>query len=297
MKKNLKKFIKIAITMIITLCLCVVVWGHKSNADAGSHVSHSSGGSSHSSSSSSHSYSSSSSSRSSSSSSSGDASPGEVLVSFIILIIIIIIISKAQRKSGINGTNTSGIKLANNPNAIKTIKELLPNFNETEFLQNGYKIFLDIEDAWMNFELDKVHNIMTDEMFNMYDSQLAGFEIKGEQNIMKDFKLVSSAITGANKQNDNIEIKTQYIVEFYDYVIDKESKKVVNGNSTRKVRMHYEFTFIMSDTQEKIDTCPNCGAKVEVNSAGTCEYCGSKIVGKNTNWVISKKVCIKQTNL
>ena len=40
--------------------------------------------------------------------------------------------------------------------------------------------------------------------------------------------------------------------------------------------------------------CPNCGAPIEVNSAGVCEYCGSKVVGENTNWVMSKKEKISQ---
>ena len=61
--------------------------------------------------------------------------------------------------------------------------------------------------------------------------------------------------------------------------------------------MYYDMTFIMSSTQQKIDKCPNCGAPIEVNSAGVCEYCGSKVVGENANWVMSKKVCVRQINL
>lgn len=306
MKKNWKKFAKIILTMFIALCVCFVFWGHKSDASAGHGVSHSSGGSSHSSSSHSSSsssrsssrssYSSSSSRSSSSSSSSGSSSPGSALATLIIIVVIIIIICASSSKSTKKPITTT-TKLVNNPNAIKTIKELLPNFNEEEFLKDAYKIFLDIEDAWMNFTLDKVQDVMTDEMYNMYDSELAAMEIKGEQNITKDFKLKDSAIVGAVKQNDNIEIKTQYIVEFYDYIINKETKKVVSGKSSIRYRVHFELTYIMSDTQEKIDKCPNCGAKVNVNAAGTCEYCGSKIVGKNTKWIMSKNVVLNQKEL
>ena len=296
MKKRLKNFLKVATTLIITTCLCLAIFGNKSNADAGYHSSYSGGSSSHSSSS--HSSSSrSSSSYSSGSSYSGSSSGEDSFIAIFIVVAMIIIIVYVSNKNE-SKRKTSVVQLKNNANAINKIKEILPNFNETEFLQNGYNMFLDIEDAWMNFDMEKVHNIMTDEMFNMYESQLSSMEVKGEQNIMKDFKLKSSAITDAIKQNDNIEVKTQYIIEFYDYIIEKSSGKVLRGTSSRKIRMHYEFTFIMSnDENAKIDTCPNCGAHVDVNSAGTCEYCGSKIVGKNTNWVISKKVCLRQTNL
>ena len=188
-------------------------------------------------------------------------------------------------------------KLQSNPNAIAKLKELLPQFDEKEFLQDGYKIFLDIEDAWMNFDMEKVRNVITDEMFNMYESQLSSMEIKGEQNIMKGFELKDCAIANCLQQNDNVEVTTKYIIEFYDYIIDKETKKVLRGNSSRKLRMYYDLTFIMSATQQKIDKCPNCGAPVDVNSAGTCPYCHSKIIGENTSWVMSKKVCTNQINL
>lgn len=291
MQKNIKKVLKIISTIIITICLVVAVNGNKSNADAGYHSSYS-GGSSHSSHSSSSSHSSYSGS-SSRSSSSGEFSPAVIII-WLIIVIIIISVNKNKNKTN----NNSIPKLENNVQAINKIKEMLPNFNETEFLQNGYKMFLNIEDAWMNFDMEKVHNIITDEMFNMYESQLSSMEIKGEQNIMKDFNLKGSAIKDVVCQNDNIEIKTQYIIEFYDYIIEKSTGKVLRGNKLRKIRMHYEFTFIMNNNENaKIDTCPNCGAHVDVNSAGTCEYCGSKIIGNNTNWVISKKICLRQTNL
>lgn len=280
MKKFFKKFSKIIITVLILASLCITLNENKSNADAGYHSSYSGGSSS----------SSSSSRRSRSSSSSGESSP---IVLIIWLIIIIILVTNSKNK----GVNVKTNKLFNNINAINKIKEILPDFNETQFLQQGYKIFLDIEDAWMNFNLEKVRNSITDEMFNMYESQLSSMEIKGEQNIMNGFVLRDYAITDAIKQNDNIEVKTKYVIEFYDYIIDKATGKVLRGNKLRKIRMYYEFTFVMSDKQEKVDKCPNCGAPVNVNSAGVCDYCNSKIVADNTSWVMSKKVCTRQVNL
>lgn len=286
MRKNFKKILKMLIIISTIICISLFFNLKKSNADAGSHASHSS---SHSSS---RSSSSSSSRRSSSSSSgSGDVSAvGAALGFSMVLLFIIITIASCKKPKD--------AKLINNANAINEIKKNVPNFNEKEFLDNGYKIFLDIEKAWMNFELEKVRNTITDEMYTMYESQLASMEIKGEQNIMKDFVLKDCAITSAVKQNDNIEVKTKYVVEFYDYIVDKETQKLVRGFDTRKIRMYYEFTFIMNDSQKKVENCPNCGSKVNINSAGVCDYCGSKIIGTNNTWVMSKKVCYRnQTNL
>ena len=295
MKKKMKKIAKIITYLLISMCICSVFFMHKSNADAGHHTSHHSSSSHSSSSSRSRSRSSSSSRSSSRTSSSSSSSYEGAAIGFTIYIIIVIIMILTSKKSN---KITSLPKLKSNLDEIDKIKKVIPDFNENKFLKNGYDMFLKIENAWMNLDMEDVHNLITDEMFNMYDSQLDMMKVKNEQDIMSDFVLKGSAITGFLEQNDTIEIKTQYIIEFYDYIIDKDSKKVTSGNKSRKVRMHYEFTFIKNkDKNSKIDVCPCCGAKVDVNSAGTCEYCGSKIIGNNSNWVMAKKICLRQDDL
>ncbi len=296
MKKNLKIFLKFAIALLLSFSIFMSIHGGgKTHADSGYDTSYSSDSSSSYSSSDYGSSSYSSSDYGSSSySSSGDASVGDVLGAFFIVIILIVIITIYSNKKSVENVSDT---LTSNLNAVNKLKELIPGFDEKEFLKNGYQIYVDVQNAWTNFELDKVQNIITDELFNQYESQLSSMEIKGEQNIMKDFVLKSSAITNCNKQNDNIEVQTKYIVEFYDYIVNKESGKVLRGNSKRKVKMYYNLTFVRSASQTKIENCPNCGAKVDITSAGTCAYCGSKIVGENSNWVLSKKLSTRQVNL
>ena len=304
--KKIKKILKILLVIISIIFISIFTCNYigKSNADAGYHSSYSSGSSSsHSSSSSSHSSSSSSSSRSSSShsSSSGSSSDSDIpgIIVVIMIIFIVVVVELATKKSKVSNnnytsTNKNNIVVANNNEAINEIKKYIPNFDTSQFLSNGYNIFVRIEEAWMNFDLDSVRDCITDEMFNMYESQLMSMEMNGEQNIMKDFKLLNSAITEAKKQNNMLEVKTRYVIEFYDYIVNKDTQKVVRGNSNRKIKMVYEFTFIADVENNKLDKCPNCGAPIDINSAGICKYCNSKIVDDSKNWVMSKKISLLQ---
>ena len=321
MKKSngFRKAIKI-ITVILIIFATSFVFCEledKSNADAGYHSSYSGGKSSSSSkssssksssskSSSSKSRSSSSSSKSRSSSSSSNSSSGEtvslgesflallvigVMYIFVPAIIIIVVIALSKNKKL---KNNNRIVVTNNEQAINEIKKYIPSFDANKFLLNGYGIFVRIEEAWMNFDLEKVRDCITDEMFNMYESQLTSMEMNGEQNIMKDFKLINSAVTQARKQNNMLQVKTRYTVEFYDYIINRSTKAIVRGNSNRKMRMVYEFTFIKDIENKKLDKCPNCGAEININSAGICKYCNSKLVDDSKDWVMSKKVSLLQ---
>ncbi len=291
-RKNIIKKILITLGILCSVILTfTVIYERPTFADSGHSVSHSSSHSSHSSSSSRRSSSSSSRSSSSrSSSSSGD--PFAAMISVIIMIAIIVIWTiiankKQLHKIVINKNNEDEIE--------NKIKKSIPNFNKQEFLKQGYSIYYDIQMAWMDFKLEDIKDKVTDEIYTMYESQLATLEVKGEQNIMKDIQLKQSCLKDVTNQNGTITIKTNYVIEMYDYIADVNTKKLIRGENKKKIRILYEMSFRKTlNENEKITHCPNCGAKVEMNSTGTCEYCGSKLVSENTKWVLTEKKVIEQ---
>ena len=293
-RKNIIKKILITLGILCSVMLTfTVIYERPSWADSGHSVSHSSSHSSHSSSSSRRSSSSSSrssSSRGSSSSGSSDPLAGMISVVIMIAIIVIwtIIANKKQlHKIVINKNNEDEIE--------NKIKKLIPNFSKQEFLKQGFNIYYDIQMAWMDFKLEDIKDKVTDEIYTMYESQLATLEVKGEQNIMKDIQLKQSCLKDVTNQNGTITIKTNYVIEMYDYIADVNTKKLIRGEDKKKIRILYEMSFRKALSEdEKVTHCPNCGAKVEMNSTGTCEYCGSKLVSENTKWVLTEKKVIEQ---
>ena len=295
-RKNIIKKILITLGILCSVILTfTVIYERPTFADSGHSVSHSSSHSSHSSSHSSSSSrrSSSSSSRSSSSrSSSSSGDPFAAMISVIIMIAIIVIWTiiankKQLHKIVINKNNEDEIE--------NKIKKSIPNFNKQEFLKQGYSIYYDIQMAWMDFKLEDIKDKVTDEIYTMYESQLATLEVKGEQNIMKNIQLKQSCLKDVTNQNRTITIKTNYVIEMYDYIADVNTKKLIRGEDKKKIRILYEMSFRKTlNEDEKITHCPNCGAKVEMNSTGTCEYCGSKLVSENTKWVLTEKKVIEQ---
>ena len=297
MKKKIKNILKKIIITIVTVLSVTMIFSivneNPTFADSGHGTSHSSSHSSHSSSSSSRSRSSSRSSSRTSSSSSSSGDPVSAFISIIIYIIFIIIITVILSKKN------QHVKVVVNKKDEKVvedeIKKLIPNFDKYAFLKEGFNIYYDIQMAWMNFKLEDIKDKVTDEIYNMYESQLVTLEVKGEQNIMKDIKLKRSYLKDVSNQNGTITIKTGYIVEMYDYIADIETKKLIRGEDHKKMRVVYEMSFRKTlNENDKIDHCPNCGAKLEINSSGICEYCGSKVVSENTKWVLTEKKVMEQ---
>lgn len=221
---------------------------------------------------------------------------------FVTIVIVIIIIVIALSKQNGNTTTVAPATFKANVNdedIVNKVKTFIPDFNKEAFLQDGYQIYLDVQDAWMNFNLEKVRDKISDEMFNMYQSQLSTMEVKGEQNIMRGFTKQAAYLKDVVGQNDNITITATYVVDFYDYIVDKNTGRVLRGTAGSKIRITYDMKFRKTiDASKVVDHCPNCGAKFEnINGAGVCEYCGSKVVSENAKWILTDKKNIGQTRL
>lgn len=229
----------------------------------------------------------------------GDLDGGSIVgtIIFFIILFVILVIVNACKKSTTTTSNT--VSTVNDQAVVNRIKEYIPNFDRAQFLSDGFNIYKDVQNAWMNFKLDDVKDKITDEMFNMYQSELDALEIKGEQNIMKDFTLKSNYLKDVVKQNDNITITTCYVIDFYDYIVEQSTGKVLRGSSTTKMRVTYEMKFRKTlDEKLTVDKCPCCGAEIkQLNGSGTCEYCGSKIVSENSKWVLTDKKITNQTRV
>ena len=146
--------------------------------------------------------------------------------------------------------------------------------------------------AWMEFDYDKLKELLTDELYNNYCTNLESLKLKEQKNVMKGFDLSNIKLTGLKEEN-NLYIATIVLnVKFYDYIIDKKGN-VLRGSDSRKVNNTYKLTFIRSKDKEKdIINCPRCGAPVLGNATGICEYCGSKLINDTYDWVLSKKEII-----
>lgn len=171
--------------------------------------------------------------------------------------------------------------------------KVLPDFVETEFLDKAYKIYKDVQIAWMNADMDAMKSLVTDAMYNMYSAQIKTLLLKQEKNIMKDFLFLSSYIDGMSIDEDSVSLYVNMKLECFDYIVNKNGK-TIRGNDNKKVRYNYLIVFTRS-ILNKENKCPNCGAKLKNTTASKCSYCHLEIINKNHDWVMAKKMVISQS--
>lgn len=207
------------------------------------------------------------------------------------LIVIIILVAIFARKKPTNNSN----QITNYQDiSEEQLHKYLPNASLTEIKDTVYNRFKEIQEAWMEFDYDKLRELCTDELYNSYIAQLDVLKIKNNKNIMKEFNKLTLNITNIKEENNNINISVYLKVSFYDYVVDKDNN-VVRGTDKTKITNNYIMTFVKAkDENSNINHCPNCGAPINSNASQKCEYCDTTIVQSSSEFVLSKKTNINK---
>ena len=205
---------------------------------------------------------------------------------FAVIIVVIILFSKKNAKN----SNESYEETTE-----EEIFKIIPNFDIKEFEKKAYQIFYDVQMGWMKFDYDKLRKLLSDELYNTYLMDLEALKVKNQKNIMKDFELIESKMFKLEEENNTYIAKVTVEVEFIDYVEDSKTHEVLRGSNSKKLHNTYILTFIRSKSEIKNNKkCPKCGAPIKGNNSSKCEYCKSKIINDNYDWVMSNKEKISQ---
>lgn len=230
------------------------------------------------------------------SSSGGSYSDGSVIFTIIIFVVIIFIIIAVCSSSN-SIANASALQNSESYHEIseEELKKLLPEYSLEQLKDELYNDFIDIQNAWMNFEYDKLRELCTDELYNSYKSQLDVLKIKNGKNIMDSFNKIAIKITDVKEENGILSVSCYLAVSFKDYVINTTDGKITRGNGSTPLVNCYIMKFVRDKDSNSTGAtkCPSCGAPVEGNTSTECEYCGSTLVYNAKKFVLSKKTIVK----
>ena len=164
------------------------------------------------------------------------------------------------------------------------IQKYLPDSSEEELLNDFYHIFVEIQTAWMNFDYVTLEKYCSKELYESYHSDLEALKKKHCKNVMRDFRLESSAIRGIEEVNHKVVVDMYLYVSFIDYVINEETFEVIRGVKDKVSRVSYDLEFVMD--LEGVENCPSCGASL---TSRVCDACGSVVNYMKDSFVLNQK--------
>jgi len=162
-----------------------------------------------------------------------------------------------------------------------------------KILDYTYDLYVNVQNAWMNFDYDNLRKYLSDELYNTYEMQLKTLELEHGKNIMSDFELIDGGIVTITKNELTEEVIMELVVKLRDYVINTTNDIVINGNKFSKVIVKYQITLERS-IRDQLTNCPNCGGKLSDEASVKCSHCDAVLVKGSKDFVMTKKVNKKQ---
>lgn len=175
-----------------------------------------------------------------------------------------------------------------------TIEEFVSidkTFNEAAFITKANNIFVKFFTAIMMDKLNDVDHFVSDEVFAYGENIISPLREKNYRKMYDELNVKTSRI-------DSIDIiDNEYIINVYlqsrymDYTLDLNTGNLVFGNDSSRIQVDYMLTFTKkasAKVQGVAKSCPACGAPMNVNFSGKCDYCGSIYKQEDYDWVLSK---------
>lgn len=228
--------------------------------------------------------------------SSGGGSSGElsneakiiILVIFICIVLSVVLNVIFRKKKGTSS------KSSYREMTEEEVRTIIPDFNLKEFLDDRLNDFIEIQEAWQNFDYNKLREKTSATLFSQYSMQLDSLKVKNQQNIMSDFNKMDEIVLNVKDENNKYIIEVGLVISFKDYIV--QDGKVVRGDKDATIIQKYKLKFIKSK-EDKYEFCPRCGAKLNDDASQTCPYCRTIISRVSTKWVMSEKTSIEQETI
>ena len=163
------------------------------------------------------------------------------------------------------------------------------SFDSSVFITKVNNIVVKYFNSITMREIDKYNHFFADKMFNLGKRIIDENEAKGFIRMFDEFNIHTSSIKNIEYRDDTFYVEVNMEVLYMDYYIDKDTGHVVDGNNKYRETHNYTMVFSKSRTAKEqvyVKTCPTCGASLNPNDNGICQYCHTVYNQEDHDWVL-----------
>ena len=158
------------------------------------------------------------------------------------------------------------------------------------FITKVNNIFVMLYTSIMLENLDRVRHFISEDLENKYESILKGYKDKNLRKMYDELNVKNTKIVNVSIENNKAIIKVDLVSRYMDYFVDRDTLKFVSGINNRRVEKMNHLTFekiIGVNYKDIARKCPSCGANIDVNSNGKCNYCGTIFNTEDYDWILT----------
>lgn len=162
--------------------------------------------------------------------------------------------------------------------------------NNQEYLTSLFsKIFLKLLTGIMMNDLKDVRHYLSEELYNKYQSVVDNNIKNNEVHCYDELNVKSITINDVQYDETHEIVHVNIVSRYMDYYIDKDTLKYKRGVNDHRMEISHDLTFKKLKSvgdRPSVIKCPRCGANIDVNKSGTCDYCGMIYSADNYEYIL-----------
>lgn len=166
-----------------------------------------------------------------------------------------------------------------------------PTFQWPHFLGRVALIFAELQPAWSTLEWTRARPFVSDPLFQMLAYWIESYKLARLRNVNENARItgIELAAVVSDRYYDAITVRVR--ATGLDYTV-RDDGHVVSGSRSRERAYTEYWTLIRGASARTKETpekaCPNCGAPLAINMAGSCTHCSAKVTSGEFDWVLSR---------
>ncbi len=147
--------------------------------------------------------------------------------------------------------------------------------NDEELKSKFSNMFIMLLYSIMTNDLEKVKHFLTPNLIDKYTKVINENMSKNETVMYDELNVKTITITNKEEKDGYNYVYVDLISRYMNYVLD-ENGNFLRGNNKRRDEIPHKLVFKkkLGASNNLVNKCPGCGANIDANFSGKCEYCG-----------------------
>ena len=170
--------------------------------------------------------------------------PEILIIIFIGIIIITLIAKKYWKKEEI--LDQKNKKKVFEDITDRELQEYIPSMNVESLKDIIFQNYVNIKNALLEYDYEKLRNFCTDDIYNYYVAQAESYRNKSEKNITKNYKIDNIFITRIFVEDNIVKLMTYLNISLVDYVVDSNNN-IISGSNVYSINDEHIEVFCYSE--------------------------------------------------
>jgi predicted lipid-binding transport protein (Tim44 family) len=167
-----------------------------------------------------------------------------------------------------------------------------PAFAWEGFVARVRLVFSELQVAWSERAWKRARPFVSDALFQTQLYWMDAYASQGLKNVIEEPEVVEVQMAKVTCDAWFDAVTVRVYATSLDYTVSEKDGNVVTGSKQRHRRYTEYWTLIRGSSRtgaaRATPECPNCGAPLDVNMAGTCRHCSAKVTAGEFDWVLSR---------